>query len=128
MHIRVLIVDDSPLMQVGLARCLEPDPGIEVIGQADGGQEGLRMAHELRPDVILLDLQMPEVTGLVVLERLREELPEIRIVVASGFSAARLAPLALEMGAVAYFEKGGSASELRDAVTAACRSAHRFAD
>jgi DNA-binding NarL/FixJ family response regulator len=116
MHIRVLIVDDSPLMQVGLARCLEPDPGLEVVGTADGGHEGLQLAHELRPDVILLDLQMPEVTGMVVLERLRDELPDIRTLVVTASEKAESLLDAVAAGAAGYLSKRSTPEEVRQAV------------
>ena len=128
MPCRVLIADDVASLRVLWRTFLAEDPEIEVVGEAADGVEAIEAARQERPDVMLLDLSMPRLDGLEVIRTLRAEIPEIQIVVASGFSAARLAPLAMELGAVAYFEKGGSAAELRDAVTGACGSAHRFAD
>ena len=81
MKIRVVVADDFPLVREGLVRALERDPGIEVVGQAENGREALVLAHEHQPDVIVLDLRMPEMGGIAVLERLREELPEVRAVI-----------------------------------------------
>ncbi len=127
MACRVLIADDVASLRMLWSTFLSEDAAIEVVGEAADGAEAIERAVELEPDVLLLDLSMPRVDGLEVIKALREQASGIRIVVASGFSAARLAPLALELGAVDYFEKGGSAEDLRAAVLKAC-SSHRFAD
>ena len=62
-EIRVLVVDDHDLFRIGLSSLLAAEPGIEVAGQASGGRAGVRLAHELRPDVVLMDLQMPDLPG-----------------------------------------------------------------
>ncbi len=63
MHIRVLVIDDFPLVREGLSAALKSDPGIDVVGQADNGRTGLELAHELRPDVIITDMRMPVMDG-----------------------------------------------------------------
>ena len=68
----------------GIAAALERDPGITVVGTAADGAEALRMALELRPDVLLVDLHMPELGGIMVLERLRTELPKTHCIVLHG--------------------------------------------
>ena len=78
MHIRVLVIDDFPLVREGLAAALKSDPAIEVVGQADNGRTGLELAHALHPDVIITDMRMPEFGGMMLLERLAAELPQIR--------------------------------------------------
>jgi two-component system NarL family response regulator len=118
MHIEVLIVDDSPLMRVGLAKSLETDPDIKVVGQAEDGGEGLRLARELKPDVILLDLHMPEVSGLLMLERLRQELPEIRTLVVTASERAESLLDAVGAGAAGYLSKRASPEKVRQAVIA----------
>jgi DNA-binding NarL/FixJ family response regulator len=118
MPIRVLIVDDSPLMRVGLARSLEDDPDIELVATAAGAGEGLRLAEELRPDVVLLDLHMPEVGGQVVLERLREQLPDVRALVVTASEEAQSLLDAVASGAAGYLTKRASPEELRQAVVA----------
>src|SRR5215210_2899707 len=73
MKIRVLIVEDHPLMQQGLKAALAQDSGFEVVGTADTGTAGIQMARELRPDVVLLDLHLPDMGGIAVLRQLRED-------------------------------------------------------
>ena len=75
MNIDVLLVDDFPLVREGMAAALTRDPAIRVVGQAENGKEGLQLARELQPDVVLLDLHMPEMGGMMTLERLQAEVP-----------------------------------------------------
>jgi DNA-binding NarL/FixJ family response regulator len=81
MKIRVVVADDFPLVREGVVRALNSDPGIEVVAQAENGTDALRVAEELRPDVMILDLRMPDLGGLAVLDKLRTSRPEIRIIV-----------------------------------------------
>jgi DNA-binding NarL/FixJ family response regulator len=118
MPIRVLIVDDSPLMRVGLARSLEDDPSIELVATAADARKGLTLAEELRPDVVLLDLHMPEVSGQVVLQRLREQLPDVRVLVVTASEEAQSLLDAVAAGAAGYLTKRASPDELRRAVIA----------
>ncbi|MFL5846967.1 MAG: response regulator transcription factor [Solirubrobacteraceae bacterium] len=117
---RVFIADDVPAMRSLWRLFLEEDPGIAVVGEAGDGDAALAGVEETRPDVLLLDLSMPERDGLEVIPVVRTASPETAIVVASGFTAARMAPQALELGAAAYFEKGGSSDVLRRIVRDAC--------
>jgi two-component system, NarL family, response regulator DevR len=114
--IRVLVVDDFPLVREGLAAALAIDPGFEVLGQASDAGEGLRMALELRPDVVLLDLRMPEGGGIALLEKLRDELPETRALVVTASEKAEALLDAVAAGAAGYVTKRVSARELRHAV------------
>ena len=123
---RVFIADDVEALRVLWRQLLTEQGDIEVVGEAADGEQAIAGVLETRPDVLVLDLSMPRVDGLEVIRALRAQSPETRIVVASGFSASRLAPLALELGAVAYFEKGGPIDALRTAVLDACRPAHRI--
>ncbi len=116
MKIRVLVVDDFPLVREGLAAALAIDPGFEVLGQASDAEEGMRMARELRPDVVLLDLRMPEGGGIALLERLRDELPETRALVVTASEKAEALLDAVAAGAAGYVTKRVSARELRHAV------------
>ena len=78
MNIRILLVDDFPLLRQGLAAALETDPALKVVGQADDGEEGLRLARELQPDVVILDLHMPGMGGIEFLRELRAD-PKLRL-------------------------------------------------
>jgi DNA-binding NarL/FixJ family response regulator len=116
MKIRVLVVDDFPLVREGLTASLEVDPGIEVIGEAADGDEGLRMARELRPDVVLVDMRMPGLGGPVLLTRIREELPDTRVLVVTASEKAETLLEAVSAGAAGYLTKRVSGRELRHAV------------
>jgi DNA-binding NarL/FixJ family response regulator len=115
-RIRLAICDDvrefRELMRFGL----EDDPDIDIVGEAADGLEAVEVVSELRPDVVLLDLSMPKLDGLEVLEALRERSPASRIIVLSGFAAARMAPVVIEHGATAYLEKGTPLGDIRVAI------------
>ena len=104
--IRVLVVDDSAFMRHALGRLLNETPGLEVVGAASNGEEGLRLARELRPDVITLDVEMPVLDGLGMLKRLMLETPT-RVVMLSSLTTqnARITLDALEFGAIDFVPK-----------------------
>ena len=81
---RVLIAEDHPLAAAAMRAVIEIDGGFEVVGEARSGSQVLPRARELRPDLVLLDLMLPELDGLVCLERLANEFPEVPVVVCSG--------------------------------------------
>ena len=116
MKIRVLVIDDFPLVREGLAAALAIDPGFEVLGQASDAKEGMQMARELKPDVVMLDMRMPEGGGIALLEKLREELPETRALVVTASEKAEALLDAVAAGAAGYVTKRVSARELRHAV------------
>ena len=116
MHIRVLLVDDFPLVREGIAAALEADPAIEVVGQADTAAEGLERARELRPDVIVLDMRMPGGCGIVLLEQLAAELPQIKVLVMTASEKADTLLQAIAAGAAGYLTKRATRLELVDAV------------
>ena len=99
--IRVLVVDDSAFMRHALGRLLSESPGLEVVGSAANGEEGLALARELRPDVITLDVEMPVLDGLGMLKRLMLETPT-RVVMLSSLTTAnaKITLDALEYGAI----------------------------
>ncbi|HWI06958.1 MAG TPA: response regulator transcription factor, partial [Solirubrobacteraceae bacterium] len=81
MKIRVVVADDFPLVREGIVRALDADPAIDVVGQAGNGQAALELAEQLEPDVLILDLCMPALGGLAVLDKLRTSRPAVRIIV-----------------------------------------------
>ncbi len=116
MKIRVLVVDDSPLMREALTASLEADRHIEVVGEADDGGQGLAMACELRPDVVVCDLHMPGLGGGVLLGRLREELPDTRVLVVTADERPEALLEAVAGGAAGYLTKRVSGRQLRHAI------------
>ena len=116
MNIRILLIDDFPLIREGFAAALESDPGLTIVGQADNGEDGLRLARELQPDVVILDLRMPEMGGMTVLERLRTESPESKVLVVTATEKAQPLLDAVAAGAAGYLTKRSTREELRQAV------------
>jgi two-component system response regulator DevR len=116
MKIRVLVAEDHPLVREGVMRALERDPGIEVVGDADNGITALELARVLKPDVIVLDLRMPGLGGAAVLERLKNELPEIRALVMTANESPESLLDAIAAGAAGYLSKRTTGEELRQAV------------
>src|SRR3954463_8860908 len=116
MKIRVLVAEAHPLVREGVIRTLERDPAIEVVGEADNGITAMKLAHELTPDVLVLDLRMPGLGGAVVLERLRAELPQIRALVMTANESPESLLDAVAAGAAGYLSKRTTGEELRQAV------------
>jgi DNA-binding NarL/FixJ family response regulator len=117
--IRVLIVDDHAVVREGLRTFLDLQDGIEVIGEAGDGEEAIREAERLRPDVVLIDLVMPKLDGIQAMRALREKLPRTRAIVLTSFlDDERLLP-AMRAGAAGYLLKNVQPQELARAVRAA---------
>lgn len=119
MPLRVVICDDVAELRALVRAQLEADGDISVVGEAGSGIEAIGVIEEERPELVLLDLSMPDMDGLEVLAKLREAAPETRVVVFSGFVAGPLGRRAVALGAYDYVEKGAPADELRRAVRAA---------
>jgi DNA-binding NarL/FixJ family response regulator len=110
--IRVVLCDDVTAFRALVRYSLEDVEGIEVVGEAADGCEGVRQVADLQPDVILLDLSMPELDGLEAIPAMRESSPHTRIVALSGFTADRMAEPVMACGAKAYLEKGVEIEEI----------------
>ena len=119
MTIKVVVADDFPLVREGVVRALNSDPGIEVIGQAENGQDAIELAERLRPDVMILDLRMPDLGGLAVLDKLRTSRPEVRVIVMTASEQASMLLDAIAAGAAGYLSKRSTGEELRQAVITA---------
>jgi PAS domain S-box-containing protein len=104
--VRVVLVDDAEDLRLVFRIALESAGGFEVVGEAGDGEQALAVCREHRPDLVLLDLSMPVMDGLEVLPILREDLPDTVVVVLSGLGAAEAEHRVLDLGAVAYLEKG----------------------
>src|SRR3954452_1785454 len=114
--IKVFVADDVPDMRALVRFALEDSPDMIVVGEARTGAEAVAGVGKTRPDVVLLDLSMPDLDGLEVIPVVLEQSPETGIVVFSGFEAARMRGPTLELGAHRYVEKGRPLDELRAAI------------
>ena len=117
--IRVLVVDDHPLFRQGVVHSLACDPYLYVIGEASSGEAALKLAVELLPDVVLLDISMPGWNGLVTAQKINDACPAITIVMLTVSEDKDMLFAALKAGARAYVLKGASASELTQVVRTA---------
>ncbi|MEK0316466.1 response regulator transcription factor [Cohnella sp. 56] len=121
MPIKVLLVDDHEMVRIGLAAVLGTEDGIEVVGEAGNGQEGLRLAKAYEPDVVLMDLVMDGMDGIETTRRLLEQQPECRVIVLTSFLDDEKMYPVIEAGAFSYLLKTSRANEIADAIRAAAR-------
>ena len=120
-RVRLLIVDDHPVVRDGLRGILEGSPEFEVVGEAGNGAEAVTRARALRPDVVLMDLRMPDVDGVTAIKRLAELGIDARVLVLTTFDTDSDVVPAIEAGATGYLLKDSPRSELLRAVKAAAR-------
>ena len=102
---RVVIVDDHPVFRLGLRDVLETDPGLQVVGEAANAEVAMQMAEDIEPDVMLIDINLPDLNGLQVTRQIRAKQSEIKVVVVTGYDDAEQAFHAIRAGASAYCAK-----------------------
>jgi len=119
--IRILLVDDHPVVRHGLRGMLDAEPDLTVVGEAGSGDAGVTLAAAERPDLVLMDLRMPGGDGVSATERILTTVPGVKVMVLTTYESDRDILRAIEAGACGYLLKDASPAELADAV----RAAHR---
>jgi NarL family two-component system response regulator LiaR len=120
-EIKVLLVDDHEMVRIGLAAVLGTEEGIEVVGEAGSGQEGIRLAQEYKPDVVLMDLVMEGMDGIETTRRLLGLMPDVKVIVLTSFLDDEKMYPVIEAGAFSYLLKTSRASEISQAIRAAVK-------
>ncbi|MCM3632685.1 MULTISPECIES: response regulator [Paenibacillus] len=119
--ITVLLVDDHEMVRIGLAAVLDTEDGIEVVGEASNGHDGIRFAESYKPDVVLMDLVMEPIDGVETTRQVLEVHPECKVIVLTSFiDDSKLYPV-IEAGAFSYLLKTSRATEIANAIRAAVR-------
>jgi DNA-binding NarL/FixJ family response regulator len=116
--IHILVVDDHPLLRDGITALIADEPDMEVVAEASNGREGIERFRTHRPDVTLMDLQMPQVTGLEAILAIRREAPEARVIVLTTYTGDVQTVRALQAGARAYILKNLLHQDLLDTIRA----------
>lgn len=124
--ITLLLADDHPIVRMGLRKLLESEPDFVVVGEASNGQETLELVDELEPDLLLLDIEMPGMSGLEVARRLRAERSSVRVVALSGYLRKSYIQGMLELSAAGYIAKEDAPGSIHAALRAIANGAERW--
>ena len=116
MAIKVLLADDHRLILAGIRRALEEVEDLEVVGEAESGSQVLPLIHQTDPDLVLLDLRLPDMSGLACLDSIRQRYPEVKVVILSAFNDAEHIQAAFQRGATAYIVKSVNPVDLPSAL------------
>jgi DNA-binding NarL/FixJ family response regulator len=114
--IRILLVDDQQLLRQGIKLLLELEPGLQVVGEANNGQEALELFERLKPDVTLMDIRMPVLDGVAATQQLRQRWPDSKIIILTTFDDETYVFEGLRAGALGYLLKDVSSQELAQAI------------
>lgn len=117
--LRVLIVEDDPMMQLGLEQSLMAQPQLEIVGQAEDGYLGVQAALKLKPDLVVMDIGLPRLDGIAATQQIKAALPETHVVMLTSHTTETEVIAALSSGADAYCIKGASVERLLKAIAAA---------
>jgi DNA-binding NarL/FixJ family response regulator len=116
--IRILTVDDHPILRKGLAALVNAEPDLKLVAEASNGKEAIEAFRSHRPDVTLMDLQMPGLDGIQTIEAIRSEFPDAKIIILTTYTGDAQVVMALKAGARAYVLKGHVLDELLDTIRA----------
>lgn len=125
-RIRILTVDDHPLLRAGIAALIGTQSHMELVGEASTGREAIEQFRALQPDITLLDVQMPEMSGVDALIAIRSEWPSAKVIVLTTYGGDALAERALRAGAQAYVLKASVGEELLETIRAVHRGLKRI--
>jgi len=114
--IRVMIVDDHAMVRKGLVAFLKNEPALELVGEAGDGREAIECCEQLQPDVILMDLVMPDLGGVAATRTIHQRWPQVQVIALTSFQEKELVQDALQAGAIGYLLKNVSGEELADAI------------
>ena len=117
MSLRIVLADDHGLLRAGLKSLLEEDPEIEIVGETGNGREAVRLCRELSPDIIIMDVTMPELNGIEASRQLKAECPGTKVISVSMHSSRRFVVAMLRAGAVGYLLKDAASEELFTALS-----------
>lgn len=116
MNIRLLLVDDHRLVREGLLRTISTDSAVQIVGEAADGAQGIEMARQLRPDVVLMDIQLPVLNGIEATKQITKELPDVNVLILSMYKEGRFPVAALRAGALGYLHKDDDSESLLKAI------------
>ena len=114
--IRIIIADDHPIFRSGLKQIIEEDKSIEIIGTADNGEKAIQIIEELKPDIALLDIDMPKMTGLQVLKRLRELKSNCKVIFLTVFSSEDIFDESMELGVSGFVLKDCAVDDIIECI------------
>jgi two-component system, NarL family, response regulator LiaR len=117
--VRVMLVDDHTMVRRGLAAFLKVFDDLQLAGEADNGADAIRLCGEILPDVVLMDMMMPDMDGAVATRTIRQQYPQVQVIILTSFKEGDLIKNALEAGAIGYLLKDVSADDLAQAIRAA---------
>ena len=124
--VRILAVDDHPLLREGIAALIANEPDMKLVAEASNGREAIEQYRKLQPDVTLMDVQMPDMSGIDALIAIREEAPKAKIIVLTTYGGDALAMRAIKAGAQAYVLKGLVRKDLLETIRAVNRGQKRI--
>src|SRR3982750_3465402 len=115
-RIKIILVDDHPVVRRGISSCLTKHENLQIVGEAGDGREALKKIKELLPDIVLMDIDMPQMNGLAATEVLRKEMPQVKVLILSMHSQAEFVLRIIQSGARGYVLKEANPDDLIKAI------------